>query len=153
MSENIYSWEFDDTKKRWSMWYIITLSIVIWISIWWFFTKQYWMSFIVLLVSWLLYFIENNSINNILVNINNLWINIAWRFYNYESIDSFLIIYDSEIPILLRLNLNKKWIRIVDLKINKETMDKLNIILPEYIEQKSKQQISFSEKIIHFLKL
>ena len=78
MSKVIYEWEFDDNKNRWTLWYIIALSIVLWLSIWWFFTKQYWMSFIILLIAWLVYFVENNSSDEIKVEILDLWINVNY---------------------------------------------------------------------------
>ena len=81
MSENIYSWEFNDKKNRSQMWYIIAISVVIWSTIWWFLTYQYWFSFIVLLIWWLYYFNENNSIDIVKVEITNIWIKINSLFY------------------------------------------------------------------------
>ena len=153
MSENNFSWEFDDTKNRGSLWYIIALSIVIWLSIWWFFTKQYWMSFIILLIAWLVYFVENNSSNIIKVEITNLWIYIAWTFYDFSSLDSFVIVYKWEIPILLRLNLNKKWLRTIDVKIGNDIINDVKWILSDYVEEKPKIEFTFSEKVIQLLKL
>lgn len=153
MNENIYSWEFDDKRDRWTLWYIIALSIVLWLSIWWFFTKQYWMSFIVLLISGLAYFAENNSEDIVKVNINNLWISIAWSLFNYSSINSFQIVYKLEEPILLRLNLNKKWIRNIDVKINNYNIEEIQNILIEFIKEKEKVELTVSEKIIKKLKL
>ena len=152
-SENIYTWRFNDEKNRWSLWYIIALSVVIWLSIWWFLTRQYWMSFIVLLIAWLGYFIENNSEDEVEVKIKELWIKIWWRFYDYSSIDSFWVVYKWEKAILLRLNLNKKGLRHIDLKINNSLVSDIKWILENYIEQSSKINLTISEKIIQLLKL
>ncbi len=153
MLENIYSWEFDDTKNRSALWYIIAFSIVLWLSIWWFFTQQYGLSFIVLLISGLVYFVENNSEDNIQVQITEKWIIISWTFYNFSSIESYLIVYKSENPIFLRLNLNKKWIKTIDIKINNEIFNDINKFLYEYIKEEPKTEITFTEKIIQFFKL
>ncbi len=153
MSKNLYSWEFDDKKNRWSLWYIIALSFVIWISIWWFFTAQYWMSFIVLLIAWLVYFVENNSEDLVKVYITDLWINIAWTFYDYESIESWWLVYIWVEPVMLRLNLNKKWLRNIDVKINKTEASDIKNILINYIEETPKIELTFSEKMIKLLKL
>lgn len=153
MSENIYSWEFNDKKDRWTMWYTIALSVVIWLSIWWFFTKQYWMSFIVLLISWLVYFVENNSEDTIKVNINDLGIKINKTFYDFTSMESFWIVYKGETPILLRINLNKRWIRNIDIKINSEIINDVKNNLWNYLEEVEKVELTMTEKMIWILKL
>lgn len=153
MSENIYSWEFEDNKNRSSLWYIIALSIVLWLSIWWFFTKQYWMSFIILLIAGLVYFVENNSEDVVEVSINELWVKIAWLFYDFKSIESFWIVYKWEEAILLRLNLNKRWIRNIDVKVDNNIVNDIKMTLWNYIEETPKIELSFSEKMIQLLKL
>ena len=153
VSENLYTWKFNDKKNRGSLWYIIALSIVIWLSIWWFLTKQYWMSFIVLLIAWFGYFIENNSEDQVEVEIKELWIKIAWTFYDYSSIDSFWIVYKWENATLLRLNLNRRGLRHIDVKIDNNLASDLKNILTEYIESAGKINLSLSEKIIQLLKL
>ena len=102
-SEIIYNWEFDDKKNRWSMWYIIAFSIIIGIVIWWFLTMQYWMSFIVLLIAWVSFYIENNSDDKVEITLSTLWIKIWNSFYDYSKILSFSIIYNQENAMYLRL--------------------------------------------------
>ncbi len=154
MSNNIlYSWAFEDKKNRGSLWYIIALSIVIWLTIWWFLTKQYWMSFIILLIAWISYFVENNSEDVINVEINELWIKIWNSFYDYSKISSFYYVYNWDKAIFLRLKINKKWVKIIDLNINNNIVKELKNILPNFIEEDSKWELSFIEKIIKILKL
>ncbi len=153
MSEYIYEWEFDDTKERWTLWYVIALSIVIWLSIWWFFTKQYWMSFIVLLIAWLVYFVDNNSEDNIEVKINDLWIKISETFYNYTNINSYAFIYRWQDAEFLRLFLNKKWIKNIDVKINNNNVDAIKNAIAGNIIEDAKIELTFIEKVIQMLKL
>lgn len=153
MSEKIYTWEFDDKRNRWSLWYIIALSFVIWISIWWFFTKQYWLSFITLLISWLIYFVDNNSEDTIIVTITELWIKISWAFYDFTSVESFWVVYKWEEAILLRLNLKRKWLKNIDVKVNNDNISDIQNILLNYIEETPRIELTFSEKMIHLLKL
>lgn len=153
MTDIYYTWKFEDKKNRSSLWYIIALSIVIWLAIWWFLTKQYGMSFIVLLIAWLTYFIENNSDDEIEVKIWELWIKIWESFYEYSRINSYSIIYDKENAVFLRLNMNKKWLNNIDLIINNTVISEINKILPQFLEEDSKWELSLSEKIIHLLKL
>lgn len=149
----IYDWKFEDIKNRWTTWYIIALSIIIWLVIWWFLTKQYWMSFIILLISWISYFVDNNSPDEILVWIWELWIKVWDSFYDYSKIDSFAIIYNWENAVFLRLNLNKKWLRFIDLKIDNNIALNIKEILVNYVQENPKSELSFSEKIIKLLKL
>lgn len=153
MSEILYEWSFEDKKNRWTLWYIIALSAVIWFSIWWFLTKQYGMSFIILLIAWLFYFVENNSEDTVKVKINDLWINIAWAFYDFKSIENYWIVYKWDSPILLRLNLNKKWIRYIDVKINSKLIHEIKSVLSDYLEETAKVELTVSEKFIKLLKL
>jgi len=153
MSETIYTWTFSSKKYRWNSWYMIAFSIVVWLVIWWFLTKQYWMSFIVLLISWLILFTENNSDDDLTVKINELWIKAGESFYDFSRIDSYTFIYSWEKAIFLRLNLNKKWLRNIDLIVNNEITSKLNEILPNFLEENPKLELTLSEKIISLLKL
>lgn len=150
---NIYTWEYDDSKDRWPYWYIIALSIIVWIVIWWFITWQYWMSFVVLFVSGLFYYIENNSEDNIEIILTDLWFQIWKNFYEYAKIEKYTFIYEGDIPVLLRLVVNKASLKNIDLKIDKEIFYELKDILPNYIQEDAKWELTFMEKLIHKLKL
>ena len=149
----LYSWTFPDEKNRWQLWYIIALSIIIGLVIWWFITKQYWMSFIILLLSGIIFYIENNSEDNIVVEINELWIKVLEYFYDYSKIDSYTFIYEWENAVILRLHLKKKWIKLIDLKIDNTVVLELKQILPNFIKENEKEDFSFTDKMIRILKL
>jgi hypothetical protein len=152
-NEILYSWKFNDKKERSQLWYIITLSIVIWLVIWWFLTKQYWMSFLIMLITWVTYFIENNSEDEVNVNITNLWIKISNTFYDFSKINSFTLIYDWENAVYLRLIINKKWLKVFNIYIDNTIANNLKEILPNFIEENPKWDLSFIEKLINKLKL
>ncbi len=149
----LYSWKFTDIKERGQLWYIIVLSIIIWLVIWWFITKQYWMSFVIILLTGIIFYTENNSSDEINIKITELWIKIEMNFYDFSKIDSFTLIYEWENAVLLRLQLNKKWIKIIDLKIDNTVALKLKEILPNFIKENKKEDLSFIEKIIRILKI
>lgn len=153
MNEIIYSWKFSWVKKRWALWYSIVLSIIIWLVIWWFLSKMYIMSFVILLLAWLTYFVENNSDDIVWVDITELGIKIWTGFYDFSHMDSFTIIYEWENAILLRLNLNKKWLRNIDLDIDNNIAINLKNILPNFIQENPKENLSFIDKLIRLLKL
>ncbi len=153
MSTNNYFWEFDDTKTRSTLWYIIAFSIVIGLVIWWFFTKQYWMSFIILLIAWLVYFTENNSPDKIWVSIDENWVKIANTNYNFNSISSFQFINKNNEAFLLRFNLNNKWLRYIDVKVSAKVEKDIRPILSNFTEEEDERNLNFSEKFIYLLKL
>ncbi len=149
----LYSWKFKTKKNRWNLWYIIFISIWIWLIIWWFLNKIYGLSFVVMILWWLMYFIENNSPDEIEVIINELWIQVWSNFYDFWEINSFTMIYNWNIPEILKLNLNKKWLRRLDLYIDSNNASKIRNTLLNFIKENSKEQLNFSEKIINYLKL
>jgi len=135
------------------MWYIIAISLVIWLIIWWFLVKQYWLSFVLILISGLFYFIENNSSDTVSVNINELWINADNNFYDFAWISSFSILYEEQNAILVRFFLTKKWMKILDLEIDNKIAIDLKSILPNFIKENEKASMSNTDKIIRLLKL
>lgn len=149
----LYTWTFPDEKNRWKLWYIIVLSIIIWLVIWWFLTKQYWMSFVVLLMSGLVFYFENNSPDKIKVEVWELGIKVEDYFYDYSKIESYTLIYEWENAVICRLNLIKKWIKQLDLIIDNNVALELKKILPNFIQENEKQDFSFTDKIIKLLKL
>lgn len=153
MSNTVYEWSFSDSKNRGKLWYIIAISVILWLAIWWIFTKQYWLSFIVFLIAWISFFIENNSAENIDVNITELWISIWDYFYDFSTINNFSFIYSWNNAILIRLELSKKWIKKIDLKVDNQICSDLKKILPNYIEELKWWELTNSEKLINLLKL
>lgn len=153
MQNILYSWKFSSEKQRGSMWYIIALSIIIWIVLWWFLSRQYILSFLVILIAWVYFFIENNSEDTVNVSITQLWIQINSTFYDYSKIASYTFLYHESEPILLRLNLIQRGIKRIDLKVNNEITLPLKEILPNSIKEDTKGEISFADRLIQFLKL
>jgi hypothetical protein len=153
MANILYSWKFEDKKNRSQLWYIIALSIVIGLTIWWFLTKQYGMSFIILLISWLVFFVENNSEDEVSVQIADQWIYIWSTFYDYSSIKQYSIWYQNDSAEFIRLHLTKRWIAILDLKISNEILPDIQSYLSEFIEDWWKAEISSTDKLIRFLNL
>lgn len=155
MNDNntLYNWEFNGEKDRSSTWYTIAISIVIWLVIWWFMTKQYGMSFVILLISGIFYYLENNSEETINVDITQLGIRVGQKFYDYGNIGSYTLIYAWNEAVYIRLNLLKKWIRFIDLHIDNEIAKQLQNILPNFVTENGKQDLSLSDKIIAWMKL
>ncbi len=152
-SNVIYTWTFDDRKNRSPVWYISAISIVIGFALWGFLTKQYGMSFVVLLVAGVAFFVENNSDEHINVTLTNLWMKVWDKFYDYSRIESYALIYDHENALFLRLNLSQRGIKRLDLKINNAIAADLKEILPHYIQENPKQEITLTDRIIYLLKL
>ncbi len=151
--KNLYSWEFNGEKNRWALWYTLAWSVDVWLIIWGFLTKQYGMSFVILLLSWLFYYIENNSNDIINVALTSLGISVDNNFYDYGNIGSYTLIYSDKYAVYLRLNLIKKWIKSVDLHIDNEIAEQVKQILPNYISENPKANLTLTDKIIHWMKL
>lgn len=148
-----YSWTFSTKKERWKMWYIIAFSILIGAVIWGFLTQQYWMSVVFLLLAGLIFYIENNSSDEILVEINETGIRVGESFYDYSKIQSYSLIHHWEQALFLRLHLSKKWIALLDLHIDNTVAWDLKKILPEFITENEQGDLNMTDKIIKFLKL
>lgn len=153
MNEYIYSWSFNSSKKRWNLWYIIALSIIIWLIIWSFLTKQYVLWFLILLMSWVYYFMENNSKDEVNIYIYELWIKIDNNFYEFTKINSFTIIYTDEFADVLRFYVDNKLINKIDLKIDNNILNDTYSFLSERINEDKTWWYTFVDKIVNFLKL
>jgi len=154
MSDLLYSWSFNSKKQRWALWYIITLSVTIWLVIWGFLSKQYWMSFVIIILSGLVFYVENNSEDIVWVKITNDWIKIENNFYPFTSISNYWIIYEWEMAIILRLSIVKKiWIWTIDINIDNTITSDIRNILSNFLEENNKQELSSWEKLIRLLKL
>jgi hypothetical protein len=152
-NEVLYSWSFSNDKNRWSLWYIIALSVVIWLVVWGFLSRQYPLSFLIILITGVYFFVENNSEDIINISLTQLWIKLNNSFYDYPKISSYTIIYNWEQAVILRLALVKKWLKYLDIKINNEIAIILKEILPNYIKEDEKWELSLTDKLIQILKL
>jgi len=154
MSDLLYLWSFDSKKNRSSLWYVIVLSIAIGLIIWGFLSKQFWMSFVIIILIWLIFYIENNSSDIIKVNIIETWIKVENNFYAFSNLSSYTIIYENDMAVLLRLNIsNKFWTRNIDVGIDNTITSDIKNILSNFLEENNKQQLTFIEKMTRLLKL
>ncbi len=152
-SNTLYNWSYKDSKNRSPLWYIIALSIAIWLIIWWFLTRQYGMSIVIMLVVWFFYFLENNSEDEVSVELTDLGVKVQGNFYDYSRIWWYSIVYNWENALHLRLLMKKRGISVLNLNIDNSIASEIRTILPNYIEENEKQEITLSERIIHLLKL
>ncbi len=153
MSNILYSWKFEDKKNRSQLWYIIAFSIVIWLAVWWFLTKQYGMSFIVLLLSGLMIFVENNSEDIIEAKISDMWIYVWESFYDFESIAKYSTAYQWDNALFIRIYLKRKWVAVLDIKLDNQILWDIQHTLDQYIENSWKTELSQTDKIIRLLNL
>ena len=111
------------------------------------------MSFLILLLTGLVYFVENNSADIVNVDINELWVKVWESFYDFSNISSFTLVYEWENAIFLRLNLTRKWLRYIDLNIDNDIALNAKEVLQNFVEENWKSDISFIDKLIKLLKL
>ena len=154
MNENtIYTWSFSEEKNRWALWYIIAISIVIWFAFWWIITQIYWLSIAIVLAAGILFYIENNSSKIVEVEITTLWISFWWVFYDFWKIDNFSFIYYKKNAIYLKIVLNKKWLKNINLRVDNKICEDLKQILPNFIKEEKDWDLAFADRLINFLKL
>lgn len=151
--ESLYQWNYEDSKNRSTSWYMIALSIAIGLIIWWFLTRQYGMSIVIMLIVGFFFFLENNAEDTVSVDVTELWIKVQDIFYDYSRISSYSLVYSSDEAIFLRLNLKKRWVWVANLRIDNAIAGDLRPLLSQYIEENPKQEITFLERLTHFLKL
>lgn len=151
--ESIIEWKFSTNKNRSEYWYFIAIAIVWGISVWGVLTKQYMLSVIMILLTWIYLYVENNSNEDIDVFVNELWISVDGKFYDFAQINSFGIIYSENEAVMIRLSLKKKGLKVLDLKLDNEIALELKNFLPNYVLEDEDTDLSFSEKLINFLKL
>lgn len=149
----LYTWDFEDTKDRWPIWYTIALSISIGLIIWGFLTQQYGMSIVIMIIMGLFFFLENNSEDNVHVEVTDLGILIQWVFYDYSRIASYSIIYSWSDALFLRLHLKRKGVSSLNLHISNGIASDIQSFLWEFLEENERQEVSMTEKLIQFLKL
>ncbi len=150
MSQELFKWTFQTKKERSSAWYIAAFAVVIGLVIWGFITRQYWMSFVIMLLAGVAFFIENNSSDSVEIIVSELWIQIGTKFYDFSKITSFSYLYDGSEVRVLRLKINKKTLPILDLDIDNSIAIPLKNILVNYIKEDEKWEFTMSDKLIDF---
>ena len=150
---SLYNWNYIDEKNRSPVWYMVALSIAIGFVIWGFFTKQYGMSIVIMIITGLFFFIENNSDNEVRIDITELGVKVQEQFYDYARISAYSIVYHGDQAIYLRLYLKKRGITTANLRIDNEIANHIQSFLPHYVEENEKQEITLLERIIHILKI
>lgn len=152
-SAALLEWKYEDIKDRSPIWYMVALSIAIGLVIWGFFTRQYGMSIVIMLLAGIIFFIENNADDNVDVSITELGVKVQNNFYDYAKISSFYLVYQGDQAVYLRLNIKKRGIKTLSIRIDNSIAPNIRATLVNFIEESDQQEISFLEKLSHILKL
>lgn len=99
------------------------------------------------------FFIENNSEDETLVEIQNLGIKVQENLYDYSRIESFCILYENTQAAYLQLHIKKRNVHTLHIRVNNEISEGIRPILSQYIKEDSQREISFLEKILRICKL
>lgn len=148
------SWIYDGKRKKWKLWYIIAISIIISFSIWWLIMQIYAMTIVVLLLAGVYFLIENNSETNIKITIDNEWVDMSNAFYAYAQIDYFAVIYSGRNPFLLRLKLKWKKTSVIDIYLVEWiNIWDLRLFLGQFITEKANVELGLVEIALYLLKI
>jgi hypothetical protein len=150
----MFTWQFNTKKEKSASWYTIALVIAIALIIWWFLTQMYIMSVVVLLVIWVYILIENNSPDVFDVEINDNWILIWEEFYDFPKIEAFSILYNKNIAVSLRIRLNSKGFKLLDVPLDwKYSAADIRSFLAQFIKEDEKSELSSLDSLTNYLKL
>ncbi len=154
MWEVLYSWRFSSKKERSAVWYMIALSVVIGIVIWGFITRQYGLSLVLLLAAWIVFYVENNSEDEVSVNITETGIQLADSFYDFSKINQYIFMTNGNQTVMVRFFINKwRSNRFLDIDIDSQITQDLKSILPNFLPEGQAQELSITDKIIHLFNL
>lgn len=152
-SSSLYQWQYHDNKERSPLWYILAFSIAVGFIIWGFITTQYGMSIVIMIVTWLFYFIEINADEIVRVKIAENGIFIQENFYDYSKITAYSYVYSGDEVVYMRIFLKNSPIWTLSVRVNNESVMTLETILPSFIWEAQKQDLGMIDKISYFLKL
>lgn len=150
----MFSWQFSTKKEKSSSWYTIALIVSIALIIWWYMTGLYIMSIVIIILVWVYFLVENNSPDELGIEINDNWILVWEIFYDYPKLESFWIIYNKNIPLFLRIRLKTRWFKLLDIPLDENIkISELRTFLLNYIEEDEKSEISSLERLMYYMKL
>lgn len=148
----MFEWTVSVRKERSAGWYAAAGIGVASLIVWGFFEGLYALSVVVVIFSGVFLLIENNAPDSVLVSVNENGIGIGTDFYDYGIVSSFALIFDAGAPIYLRLKLNKKSIRTIDIDIPPGSdVSNLRAYLAGYAEEAKDAELTFSERLLRNL--
>ncbi|PZM85552.1 hypothetical protein DLH72_02060 [Candidatus Gracilibacteria bacterium] len=153
MENIIYSWNFSEEKNRGALWYIIAISVIVGVVFWGIMTKQYGLSIVIMLAAGVTFYLENNSGTLVNVSISSLGIKIGENFYDFGKINNFSFIYYKGNAVYLKLVLNKRGLKALNLRVDNKVCEDLKQILPNFLKEEKDGDLSFTDKLINILKL
>lgn len=111
------------------------------------------MSFVIILLAGVTFYIENNSEDSVEIVISEIWVMVGNKFYDFSKILSFCFLYDGAQARILRLKINKNTLSNLDVDVDNQRVVDIKSILSQYIKEDEKWEFTFSDKLIHYLKL
>jgi len=99
------------------------------------------------------FFMENNSEDEVHVQITPLGIRINNEFLSFGSISNYSVIYNADQAIYLQLFTQKSMIKTTNLHINNQIALELEQVLPHFLQNAGEGQMKVIDRIINLLKL
>jgi hypothetical protein len=151
----MFYWKFNSKKTRWALWYNIAIIVMLMFIILWYIMWSYLLSIVIFIFAWVYLLLDNNFPDIIDININESGIKIWTNLYDYPKIESFSIIYNNNIPILLQLNMKVFWFKNINIPLNNQEIDvvALKNFLLQFLAENQKWELWFIDKLTNYLKL
>ncbi|MDD2565342.1 MAG: hypothetical protein PHZ26_00710 [Candidatus Gracilibacteria bacterium] len=117
-------------------------------------TGLYIMSIVIIILVGVYFLVENNSPDELGIEINDNGILVGEIFYDYPKLESFGIIYNKNIPLFLRIRLKTRGFKLLDIPLDENIkISELRTFLLNYIEEDEKSEISSLERLMYYMKL
>lgn len=119
---------------------------------WGIFMGIYILAVVVFIFAGVYILIENNSPEQVKVEVDENGILVSESFYDYAKIESFGIIYNGATPYLLRLKLRTRGFRILDLHMRPDIVNTadLRAFLGNYLHEDEKSELTTTEKLLQY---
>lgn len=148
------TWQFSTHTEKNKTWYLIALIVGLSLIAYGVVNQIYMMSVVVFLFIGVYLLYENNSDPITGVEITDRGILVGGTFYDYSRIRSFAILYEAQIPRLLRCSLSKGMIATIDIPLT-EMVDpvELRAFLSQYLGEDEHAEFTRSDRLIQAMKL
>jgi hypothetical protein len=151
----MFSWTVSLKQERSAGWYSIAGIVALSLIVWGFVEAIYALSLVVIIFVGVYLLIENNAPDSVEVTVDENGIGIGSDFYDYPKIENFAIVYDDGKPVLLRILLNIRGIRLIDVDLPEGAVNAadLRAFLSGYANESKNTDLGTIERITRMIGL
>lgn len=150
----MFTWSFSTHKEHSASWYVVALIVVLSLVLYGIIEGIYLLSIVAFLFAGVYILMENNVSPVTHVEVNEIGIKVGGSFYEYSTLARFAVIYNEDIPVILRLTPLKKLATIIDIPLTQDVNAvELKNYLASFLEEQKDVSLSNSDVLIHAMRL